>query len=79
MPRGMLERAMPKVRIILEDDTGTVTEQTYTLTGDLDSLDGIDESVEQFRLEILPQLEKALLEQTQQRALEQEKKRPTIS
>jgi hypothetical protein len=70
---------MPKVRIILEDDNGTVTEQTYALSGDLDTLDGIDESVEQFRLEALPQLEKALLEQSQQRAVEQEKKTRNIS
>ena len=70
---------MPKVRILLEDDNGTLTEQTYTLTGDLDSLDGIDESVEQFRLEALPALEKALLEQTQQRAVEAEKKTPPVS
>ena len=70
---------MPKVHIILEDDTGTVTEQTYALNGDLDTLDGIDESVEQFRLEALPQLEKTLLEQSQQRAVEQEKKTPPVS
>jgi hypothetical protein len=70
---------MPKVRIILEDDTGTVTEQTYALNGDLDTLDGIDESVEQLRLEALPHLEKALLEQSQQRAVEQEKKTPPVS
>jgi hypothetical protein len=65
---------MPRIRLILEDDNGTQTEQTFALTGDLDTLDGIDEAVEAFRLQALPDIEKTLLEQAQERTL-QEKKR----
>ena len=64
---------MPRLRLILEDDTGTQTEQTFALSGDLDTLDGIDEAVEQFRLEALPQVEKVLLEQAQERVLQEKK------
>jgi hypothetical protein len=65
---------MPRLRLILEEDNGTQTEQTFALCGNLDTLDGIDEAVEQFRLQALPQIEKALLEQAQERTI-QEKKR----
>lgn len=64
---------MPRLRLILEDDTGTQTEQTFALSGDLDTLNGIDEAVEQFRLEALPQVEKVLLEQAQERVLQEKK------
>lgn len=37
---------MPRIRLILEDDHGQQIEQTFALTGDLDSLDGIDEAQE---------------------------------
>jgi hypothetical protein len=67
---------MPRIRLILEDDNGTHTEQTFALTGDLDSLDGIDEAVEQFRLDALPDLEKTLLEQAQARRLQEKKRQP---
>ena len=65
---------MPKVRLILEDDNGVTTEQIYDLPEGITSLDGIDEAVEQFRLEALPVLEKQLLEKLQQTAVQQEKK-----
>jgi hypothetical protein len=64
---------MPKIRLILADDEGTLSEQTFALSGDLDTLDGIDEAVEQFRLEALPQVEKTLLEQAQERVLQEKK------
>ena len=48
--------------------------QRFALSGDLDTLDGIDESVEQFRLAALPQVEKTLLEQAQERTIAKEKK-----
>lgn len=67
---------MPRIRLILEDDNGTQTEQTFTLNGNLDSLDGIDEAVEQFRLDALPDLEKTLLEQAQARTLQEKKTLP---
>lgn len=65
---------MSNIRLTLEDDNGTKTEQTFALCGDLDTLDGIDDAVEQFRLAALPQVEKTLLEQAQERAIAQEKK-----
>ncbi len=65
---------MPKIRLILEDDQGNQTEKTFELSGDLDHLDGIDEAVEEFKNQALPQLEQELLAQAGQRALEQEKK-----
>jgi hypothetical protein len=65
---------MPKVRLILDDDNGVTTEQIYDLPEGITNLDGIDEAVEQFRLEALPVLEKQLLEKLQQTAVQQEKK-----
>jgi|HubBroStandDraft_4_1064222.scaffolds.fasta_scaffold308447_1 hypothetical protein len=67
---------MPRIRLILEDDHSQQIEQTFALTGDLDSLDGIDEAVEQFRLNALPDLEKALLVQAQERTLQEKKTVP---
>ena len=64
---------MPCLRLILEDDNGTQTEQTFALSGDLDTLDGIDEAVEQFRLVALPAVEKTLLAQAQERAIQEKK------
>ena len=67
---------MPRIHIILEDDNGTKTEQTFALAGDLDTLDGIDEAVEQFRLDALPTIEQTLLEQAQERAIQEKKTQP---
>jgi len=55
-------------------DAGHQTEHIFDLIGDLESLDGIDEAVEQFKNVALPQVEQELLSQAQARALEQEKK-----
>ena len=65
---------MPNIRLILEDDLGNQTERTFALTGEQDTLDGIDEAVEQFKKVALPHLEQQLLSQAQERALTQEKK-----
>jgi hypothetical protein len=65
---------MPKIRLILEDDQGNQTEKTFELIGDLDHLDGIDEAVEQFKNQALPQVEQELLAQAEQRTLQEEKK-----
>ena len=65
---------MPKIRLIVEDDAGNQTEKTFPLSGDLDTLDGIDEAVEHFKRAALPQVERELLSQAQERAVEQEKK-----
>jgi hypothetical protein len=64
---------MSRIRLILEDDNGTQTEQSFALAGDLDTLDGIDEAVEHFRLDALPDLEKILLQQAQERTLQEKK------
>ena len=48
---------MPRIRLILEDDNGHRSEQTFSLSGDLTSLDAIDEAVEQFKNQALPCLE----------------------
>ena len=70
---------MPKVRLILEDDNGVTTEQNYELPSDLANLDRIDEAVEAFRLQVLPVLEKQLLEQAQQSGVQQEKKTLSVA
>jgi len=65
---------MAKIRVIVEDDEGNRAEQTFTLEGDLEHLDGIESAVEEFRLDALPQIEKALLEAAQTKHITQEKK-----
>jgi hypothetical protein len=65
---------MATIRVIVEDDSGQQTEQAFTLTGDLDTLDGIEQAVEAFRLQVLPQVEQTLLEDAQIRHLNAEKK-----
>lgn len=65
---------MPKIRVIVEDDNGQQTEQTFVLDGKLDTLDAIDEALEGFKNETLPHTEKELLTQTQERLVAQEKK-----
>ena len=65
---------MPKIRLIVEDDEGNRTEKSFDLIGDLDHLDGIDEAVEQFKNQALPQIERQLLTRAQERAAVQEKK-----
>jgi len=64
----------PKIRIILENNDGTIAEKSYPLTGDLDHLDGIDEAVEEFKNEALPEIEKELLAQAQKRSVSEVKK-----
>lgn len=45
---------MPRIRLILEQEDGTQTEQSFDLQEDLDCLDGIDEAVENFKNLALP-------------------------
>ena len=66
----------PKIRIILENNDGTIAEKSYPLTGDLDHLDGIDEAVEEFKNEALPELEKKLLAQALKRSMSELKNCP---
>ena len=71
---------MPRVRLILEDDQGHQTEQTYALEGPLegqcDTLNQIETAVERFKKQALPDIEQALLTQAQERFAAQEKKHP---
>ena len=65
---------MPEITLILKDDNGNQMQQTFALAGDLDSLDGIDEAVEQFKNQALPRIEQELLEGAQERTIQKEKK-----
>ena len=62
---------MARIRLIVDNDDGTVHQQSFELTGDLDCLDGIDEAVEVFKNAALPQVEQHLLSKAQDRALHQ--------
>jgi len=65
---------MRRIRVIIEDDNRVYTEQAFVLESDLDTLDAIDEAVEQFKNETLPKIEQELLQQSQERLVVQEKK-----
>ena len=65
---------MTGITLILRDDNGNQTQKTFALTGGLDTLDEIDEAVEQFKNQALPQIEQELLTQAHDRAVVQEKK-----
>ncbi len=61
---------MPRIRIVLEDDEGNPlpdARRTYPLEGDLDTLDGIERAVETFKERALPEVERSLLAQAQER------------
>jgi hypothetical protein len=65
---------MARIRVIVEGEEGERCEQVFELQGDLDSLDGIETAVEEFRLQTLPQVEQTLMQKAQARHLEQQKK-----
>jgi hypothetical protein len=65
---------MPKIRVIVETEDGPSTEQIFVLPGNLDTLDAIDEAVEQFKNDTLPRIEQELLQNSQERLAVQEKK-----
>ncbi len=69
---------MPKIVLIVEDEQGERREQVFLLSGDLDTLDGIDEAVEHFKNAALPQVEQELLTRALERAAAQEKKRVPV-
>ena len=70
---------MARVRIILEDDNGqpltTEAEQLYTLEGPCNTLDAIENAVEEWRKKALPEIEKTLLIRAQQEDIAKKKKR----
>ncbi len=65
---------MPQIALTLRHEDGTISEHIFDLQGDLDTLDGIDEAIEQFKNAALPQVEQQLLAQAQERLVAQEKK-----
>ena len=71
---------MARIRLILEDDDGTLLtrhgERVYDLGTNLGRLDLIEAAATQVRCQALPDLQADLLAAAQQRALAQEKKRP---
>ncbi len=67
---GRREALMPRIHIILEDDEGNPlpdARRTYPLKGDLDTLDGIEQAVETFERQALPEVERSLLAEAQKR------------
>jgi hypothetical protein len=61
---------MPRIRIIVEDDQGNPlpdARRAYPLEGDLDTLDGIERAVEAFKERALPEVERSLLAEAQNR------------
>jgi len=65
---------MPQITLTLTHDDGSRTERTFPLHGDLDHLNDIDEAVERFKNQALPQIEQELLTQAHARAVAREKK-----
>lgn len=65
---------MSSITLVLNDDNGHQTRKTFALPNHLDSLDAIDEAVEQFKTQALPQIEQELLTQAYAQAVIQEKK-----
>jgi hypothetical protein len=65
---------MRKIRLILEDDDALISDKSFLLPDNLDTLDQIDEAVEVFKNEALPQIEQELLAQAlDQKVLELKK------
>lgn len=65
---------MPTIRVTIEDDNGRTSAKTFHIEGNLDTLDAIDEAVEQFKNKTLPQIEQELLQNAQERIAQKEKK-----
>jgi hypothetical protein len=65
---------MPQIKLTIENDDGSSKSFSFPLSGDLSNLNGIDESVEQFKRAALPEVERFLLTQSQKHAVAQEKK-----
>ncbi len=65
---------MPEIRLTITDDNGNRAQRVFRLEGDLNTLGQIEEAVEQFRHQALPDVEQTLLSQAQERFVAQEKK-----
>lgn len=71
---------MPRIRLILEDDEGNPlpdARRTYRLEGDLETIDGIERAVEDFKKRALPEVERSLLSEAQERFVARGKKPPS--
>ncbi len=74
------EALMPRIRLILEDNEGNPlpdARRTYRLEGDLETIDGIERAVEDFKKRALPEMERSLLTEAQQRFVARGKKPPS--
>lgn len=65
---------MPQICLTVRNDDGTTTEKVFDLGANLNDLESIDEAVEQFKNQALPQVEHELLHKAQERVAAQEKK-----
>jgi hypothetical protein len=65
---------MRKIRLIIEEEGAAISDKSFPLPEDLGTLDQIDEAVEGFKNEALPQIEQELLTQAQARVLLELKK-----
>lgn len=71
---------MPRIRLILEDDEGNPlpdARRTYRLEGDLETIDGIERAVEDFKKRALPEVERSLLTEAQKRFVARGEKPPS--
>ncbi len=68
---------MPEIHLTVIDDCGNHTQQVYRLEAELNTLDQIEQAVEKFKQQALPDVEKVLLTQAQEQFVEQEKKTNT--
>lgn len=64
---------MPRIRLILEDEQGNPisaqAQRVYELEGSCETLDEIEEATQTFKREALPEIERSLLREAQQRFL----------
>lgn len=68
---------MAKIKVILEDDNGNPVggEREYHLElREEATLDEIEEAIEKFRIKIMPELEKELLNESQKRVVKKKSK-----
>ena len=66
---------MPEILVTINNEDGTQFQKSFALPTDLLSLDAIDQAVEDFKNDALPQMEKHVLEKAQSQAIAQEKKK----
>ena len=65
---------MATIRIVVEEDGQPILDKSYALPAELGDLDAIDEAVEGFKNEALPQIEEGLLARAHDRSASEVKK-----